>query len=84
MPNKYNIISIHLYQLEQFYEDVYFIHKYFCVPITFNTLTPSKILKITIRILKVPFRNCVSSLLSTHYRTFLFTGPFDLTKAQRL
>jgi hypothetical protein len=25
---------------------------------------------ITIRILKISFRNCVSSLLSTHYRTF--------------
>ena len=35
---------------------------------------------ITIRILK----NCVSSLLSTYYRGFLFTGTFDLTKAQSL
>ena len=25
--------------------------------------------------------NCVSSLLSTHYSAFLFTGPFDLAKA---
>ena len=29
-------------------------------------------------ILKISFRNCVSSLLSTHYTTFIFTGPFDL------
>ena len=36
---------------------------------------------ITIRILKISFRNCVSSLQSTHYRAFLFIGPFDLTKA---
>ena len=37
-----------------------------------------------IRISKISFRNCVSLLLSTHYRAFLFTGPFDLTKAQSL
>ena len=36
---------------------------------------------ITIGILLISFRNCVSSLLSTHYRKFLFTGPFDLNKA---
>ena len=40
------------------------------------------LLYITIRILKISFMNCVSSLLSTHYRAFLFTGQFDLTKAQ--
>ena len=28
--------------------------------------------------------NCVSSLLSTDYKAFLFTGLFDLTKAQSL
>ena len=39
---------------------------------------------ITIMIFKISFRNCVSSLLSPHYRTFLFTGPFDLNKAQTL
>ena len=38
---------------------------------------------ITIRILKISFRNCVSSLLITHYRTFIFTGPFDLTKVKK-
>ena len=38
---------------------------------------------ITIRILNLSSRNCVSSLLSTHYRTFLFTD-FDFTKAQSL
>jgi hypothetical protein len=37
-------------------------------------------LNIIIRILKISFRNCVSSLLSTHCRTFIFTGPFDLTR----
>ena len=36
------------------------------------------ILYITIRILKISFRNCVSSLLSTYFMTFL------LTKAQSL
>ena len=39
---------------------------------------------IKIRILKIIFRNCVYSILSAHYKTFLFTGPFDLTKAQSL
>ena len=39
---------------------------------------------ITIMILKISFRNSLSSLLSSHYMTFLFTGPFDLTKAQSL
>ena len=39
---------------------------------------------LTIMILKISFRNCVSSLLSPHYKTFLFTGPFDLNKAQSL
>ena len=39
---------------------------------------------ITIRILKLSCRNCVSSLQSTHYRTFLFTGQFDLTRALNL
>ena len=34
----------------------------------------------TIRILKISPRNRVS-LPSTHYRAFLLTGPFDLTKA---
>ena len=42
------------------------------------------LLYITIRIFKISIRNCVSSFLSTHYRTFLFTGQFDLTKAQSL
>ena len=36
-----------------------------------------------IPILKISSRNCVSSLLSAHYRTFLFTGQFDLTKTQK-
>ena len=36
---------------------------------------------ITIWIFKISFRECVSSLLSTHYRTFIFTGPLDLSKA---
>ena len=35
-------------------------------------------------ILKISFRNCVSALLSTQYRTFHFRGPFDLAKAQSL
>jgi hypothetical protein len=39
---------------------------------------------ITIRILKISFRNCVSSSLCKHYMTFLFTGLFDLTKGQSL
>ena len=39
---------------------------------------------ITIRNLKISYRNCASSSLCTHFRTFLFTGPFDLTKAQNL
>jgi hypothetical protein len=30
--------------------------------------------------LKISFRNCVSSLLSTHYRAFLFKVPFVLAK----
>ena len=34
------------------------------------------------KILEISFMNCVSSSLCTHYRTFLLTGPFDLTKAQ--
>ena len=38
----------------------------------------------TIRILKISFRNCVTSSLSTHFIAFLFTGPFDLTKSQSL
>ena len=36
---------------------------------------------ITIGSLKISFRNCVSTLLSTHCKTFVFTGPFDLTRA---
>ena len=39
---------------------------------------------ITIRILKISFKNCVSSLLSMNYNSFLFTGPFDFAKAQNL
>ena len=35
-----------------------------------------------LRILKLSFRNHVSSLLSTDYSAFLFTGPFYLAKAQ--
>ena len=35
-------------------------------------------------ILKISFRNSVSSVLSMHIKTFIFTGPFDLTKAQSL
>ena len=35
-------------------------------------------------ILKISFRNFVSSLLSTHYRAILLTDSFDLTKAQSL
>ena len=31
---------------------------------------------------KIRFYNCVSLLLSTHYSTCIFTGPFDLAKAQ--
>ena len=41
-------------------------------------------LYITIRILKSSSRNCVSSLLSTHYKAFLSTYLFDLSKAQSL
>ena len=37
---------------------------------------------ITIRILKISFRNSVSSLISKHYFKGLFTGSFNLTLAQ--
>ena len=36
---------------------------------------------ITIRIMKIPLSNCVSSLLSTHYSVFPFTAPLDFANA---
>ena len=41
-----------------------------------------KIVFIHYRTLEISVRDCVSSLLSTQYSTFLFTGPFNLARAR--